>query len=304
MRRSGSVRACPAWLSALSVFNSKSVSYGAFLWARRALISQDRRFPPRTVPVGAAGEIYVDTPGMAVQYLKDPAKTAERFPTVEVDGTPTRLYRTGDAGRILPSGELECLGRIDSTVKIRGYKVSIPFVESTIKEHAGVASAAVMPLRDEATGAVQSLAGYVVGTAGKLTDGELSALIADLQPKLPAYALPQVRVMTASLAPPYSLLNIRRAVRSALGGDGPPADDGRGGAQAGPRGAAAGRQASARVAAARRGKRHARGLPARGGHHGVHGAAVPDHGDLDDRQFLHRPRWALPARRAAQRRHV
>ena len=39
----------PGRLSALSVFLCKSVFYGAFVWARRVLNSQKRRFPARAV---------------------------------------------------------------------------------------------------------------------------------------------------------------------------------------------------------------------------------------------------------------
>jgi hypothetical protein len=42
---SPAVRALPGRLSALGVFHSKSPLYGAFVWARRALISPKRRFP-------------------------------------------------------------------------------------------------------------------------------------------------------------------------------------------------------------------------------------------------------------------
>ena len=43
------VRARPGQLSALSVFLCKSAFYGGFVWARRALSSQKRRFPAREV---------------------------------------------------------------------------------------------------------------------------------------------------------------------------------------------------------------------------------------------------------------
>ena len=43
------VRARPGRLSAISVFLCKSVFYGAFVWARRALNRQKRRFPARAV---------------------------------------------------------------------------------------------------------------------------------------------------------------------------------------------------------------------------------------------------------------
>ena len=46
----------PGRLSALSVFLCKSVLYGVFVWARRALNSQKRRFPARA-GMGDAMEI-------------------------------------------------------------------------------------------------------------------------------------------------------------------------------------------------------------------------------------------------------
>jgi hypothetical protein len=44
-----SVRACPGRLSALCIFHRKSVLYGAFVWARRALNGKKRRFWARAV---------------------------------------------------------------------------------------------------------------------------------------------------------------------------------------------------------------------------------------------------------------
>ena len=43
----------PGRLSALSVFHSKSVLYGAFVWARRALNRQKRRFSARAATADA-----------------------------------------------------------------------------------------------------------------------------------------------------------------------------------------------------------------------------------------------------------
>ena len=142
------------------------------------------------VPVGEIGEIYVDTPCLGT-YLDDPVKTAERFPTIMLNGKMTKVYKTGDAGRILPNGEMESLGRMDSTVKIRGFKVSIPFVESTIKEHPRVATAAIMPQMDASTNIVKSLAAYVVGKDGMMPETHLQELKDDLQQALPAFAFPQ-----------------------------------------------------------------------------------------------------------------
>jgi hypothetical protein len=46
-RGNATVRAVPGRLSAISVFLCKSVLYGAFVWARRALNRPKRRFPAR-----------------------------------------------------------------------------------------------------------------------------------------------------------------------------------------------------------------------------------------------------------------
>jgi hypothetical protein len=48
----------PGRLSALRVFRCKSVFYGAFVWTRRALNSQKRRFLARAVPVIANGDAF------------------------------------------------------------------------------------------------------------------------------------------------------------------------------------------------------------------------------------------------------
>ena len=43
------------------------------------------------------------------------------------------LYKTGDKGRILPDGNIEFLGRIDSQVKIQGHRIELGEVESSLK---------------------------------------------------------------------------------------------------------------------------------------------------------------------------
>src|SRR5215218_9041146 len=68
-------------------------------------------------PVGVPGELALGGAGLARGYLGRPELTAERFvpdPFVaEEAGAGARLYRSGDLGRYLASGELEYLGRID-----------------------------------------------------------------------------------------------------------------------------------------------------------------------------------------------
>lgn len=91
----------------------------------------------RPVPDGQDGEIWVAGDGVAIGYVGRVGLTAERF--VDVDGR--RTYRSGDLGRRLPNGELAYRGRLDDQVKLRGFRVELGEVESTLREHPGVRDA-------------------------------------------------------------------------------------------------------------------------------------------------------------------
>src|SRR5690606_13481113 len=53
----------------------------------------------------------------------------------------TRLYRTGDKGRMLSDGRFDYLGRDDQQVKIRGYRVELREIEHHLLAHAAVREA-------------------------------------------------------------------------------------------------------------------------------------------------------------------
>ena len=60
------------------------------------------------------------------------------------DDDAARLCRTGDRARLMADGQLQVLGRLDSTVKIRGFKVGLGYVEAALGALPGVARAAVV----------------------------------------------------------------------------------------------------------------------------------------------------------------
>ncbi len=105
---------------------------------------------------GELGELCLSGVGLARGYLHRPELDAEKFPLHPRLG---RIYRTGDLARKLPNGELECLGRIDSQVKLRGHRIELEDIDAHLSRCAGVRSAAS---RVQGEGAGQILVACVV----------------------------------------------------------------------------------------------------------------------------------------------
>ncbi|MEL6444673.1 MAG: MupA/Atu3671 family FMN-dependent luciferase-like monooxygenase [Bacteroidota bacterium] len=94
------------------------------------------------VPVGVPGELYIGGEGVTRGYLQLPARTAERFvPDPWASAPGRRLYRTGDRVRRLPDGTLVFMGRFDSQVKVRGFRVELQEIEAHMRAHPTVRDA-------------------------------------------------------------------------------------------------------------------------------------------------------------------
>ncbi|OLF14374.1 hypothetical protein BLA60_04400 [Actinophytocola xinjiangensis] len=116
------------------------------------------------VPVGVPGDLLVGGPGLARGYLGNPGLTAQRF-TANPFEPGTRLYRTGDRVRWLPSGDLEFLGRADRQLKVRGFRVEPGEIEARLLEHPSVTRALVVANTD--AGGDKRLVAYVAGSADR-----------------------------------------------------------------------------------------------------------------------------------------
>ncbi|MBE9068367.1 amino acid adenylation domain-containing protein [Leptolyngbya cf. ectocarpi LEGE 11479] len=136
------------------------------------------------VPVGIPGEIYVGGAAVSRGYLNRPALTTERFIANPFDSG--RLYRTGDRGRHLPSGQIEFLGRIDDQIKLRGFRIELGEIAAVLQQHPAVQQAIVV-LREESPEPARLVA-YAITTASP------EDLKTDLATKLPDYMVPAVVV--------------------------------------------------------------------------------------------------------------
>ncbi|NBD08852.1 amino acid adenylation domain-containing protein [Corallococcus silvisoli] len=145
------------------------------------------------VPVGVEGELYLGGDGLAWGYLNDAALTASRFIPDAYGPLPgARLYRTGDRARWRSDGQLDFLGRADTQVKLRGFRVELGEVEAALNQLPGVDDA-VAEVREDTPGNRQLVA-YVVGASVDLT-----TLRPALAERLPTHLMPSAFVRLARL---------------------------------------------------------------------------------------------------------
>ncbi|WP_287347621.1 non-ribosomal peptide synthetase [Mesorhizobium sp.] len=105
----------------------------------------------RLCTTGEVGEICVSGVGVAAGYINDSSRTKDAFFPNPFSNHPShrRLYKTGDLGRFRADGLLECLGRRDRQVKIRGHRVELGEIESRLCTHPSVSGAvAVAPVNE------------------------------------------------------------------------------------------------------------------------------------------------------------
>jgi len=145
-----------------------------------------RREDGEAVPPGERGEIVIAGPNVSPGYLRRDDLTSKAF--YQVDGM--RAYRTGDWGRDR-DGMLFCEGRMDSQIKLHGYRIELGDLEANLRALPGIADAVVLPVRKG--GAIDSLTTFVVLSGPKQgTDFEQAAkLKTQLGERLPAYMVPR-----------------------------------------------------------------------------------------------------------------
>jgi acyl carrier protein len=141
----------------------------------------------RMVPVGVPGELCIGGDGLARGYIGRPELTAEKFvPHPYSRHLGARLYRTGDLVRYREDGNIEFLKRMDQQVKVRGFRVELGEIESTLNQYRAVVESVVVDRKDS-SGDIRLIAYFVPEDGVEPTSLELLTF---LQEKLPSYMLP------------------------------------------------------------------------------------------------------------------
>jgi amino acid adenylation domain-containing protein len=136
---------------------------------------------------GEPGEIWVTGTTLSPGYLDRPELTADRFVYRDFGSGVCRWYRSGDLAVRPDGGGLLYLGRIDSQVSLRGFRIELSEVEAVLREAGGVldaaAAVAVLP------GGGRTLVAVVVpsGTAPAPSPRELREAC---RRRLPAHMVP------------------------------------------------------------------------------------------------------------------
>ncbi|WP_182359149.1 non-ribosomal peptide synthetase [Tomitella gaofuii] len=144
----------------------------------------------RPVPPGMTGELHIAGPALARGYHRRRALTAERFVANPFGPPGARMYRTGDLVRADRDGRLSFVGRADSQVKVRGFRIEPGEVDAELVTLPGIREARTRVL---GRGASARLVSYVLTDAAQADGASVPAeaeILAALSGRLPGHMVP------------------------------------------------------------------------------------------------------------------
>lgn len=140
------------------------------------------------------GEICITGKGLAQGYLNDSSHTRNKFIEININGTLTKAYCTGDLG-FWSNGVLHFSGRQDRQVKIRGHRIELNELEQQIVSLLPSIRSCRLISRKNASRLTQEIIAFCIPAE---KGDPLSAAISQLQAKLASYELPAAVVSVSS----------------------------------------------------------------------------------------------------------
>ena len=167
----------------------------------------------KPVPLGIPAELYIGGKGVGIGYLNQPELTSHKF-IAHLYKDDGRLYRTGDMAKWTAYGTIHFLGRRDSQIKIRGFRVELEEIEKQLLKHQGIKNAVVVVSENESGG--NYLCAYYVSS----TPMEAVRLHEYLTAKLPVYMVPSFFIAIDKIpVTPNGKINHRALPKPKLGND-------------------------------------------------------------------------------------
>ena len=182
---------CHYFIDKSTVISGPFVPVGYPLEGIEVMVVDDLGNP---VEAHQVGEIIVKSRFLPHGYWQNLELSEARF-QLNTSDEEECSYQTGDLGRISADGCLEHLGRKDTQIKVRGFRVVLDDIEATLADHPAVKAATVIA-RGEHSGDARLL-GYIVPlnepapTTNSLRDF--------LQERLPDYMIPSTFVVLDKL---------------------------------------------------------------------------------------------------------
>ena len=146
------------------------------------------------VPVGFSGEIYIGGVQVGCGYLGKEDLTKQKF--IKNPFAEGRMFKSGDIGRWTKDGKLQCLGRFDHQVKLRGLRIELGEIEKLLES---------IPEVDEAVVNKVIVNGKEVLCAYYVLNSDIDEILlrTTLKEKLPYYMVPTYFMKLDCM--PYSL---------------------------------------------------------------------------------------------------
>ena len=138
----------------------------------------------RVLLIGAVGEILIGGAQVARGYANQNL-TTKSF----IDTRYGRLYRSGDMGRLLANGDLIVLGREDDQVKLRGQRIELGDVNTTITRAPFVEDAATLVINGNNN--IPRMISFWTKTGGQQPLDAVSSLYQFIEASLPPYMIPE-----------------------------------------------------------------------------------------------------------------
>lgn len=139
------------------------------------------------------GEIWIAGEGVALGYMNDPELTESVF-CKDILCDSGKMYKTGDIGYYSKEGALCYIGRKDTQIKFKGYRIELDEIEKAMEKlkHIQICKVILEKNTNEEKFAEDKLIAYF--TKEDKEEVTLFSIINALKQKLPEYMIPQVFV--------------------------------------------------------------------------------------------------------------